>query len=104
MLSMIGEIIRDLLIFVAVMFVLFIVLLVVVSKMPDDNPLKRILTTLSYRVGAIASGMDSHRELWQPPPPCQITKQCPTRRSPYLASRSASASATSPRARSIWTI
>ena len=41
MLSMIEEIIRDLLIFVAVMFALFIVVLVVVSKMPDDNPLKR---------------------------------------------------------------
>jgi hypothetical protein len=58
MLSMIGEIIRDLLIFVAVMFALFIVLLVVVSKMPDDNPLKRILTALSYRVGAtVAAGV-----------------------------------------------
>ncbi len=55
---MIGEIIRDLLIFVAVMFALFIVLLVVVSKMPDDNPLKRILTALSYRVGAtLAAGV-----------------------------------------------
>ncbi len=58
MLSMIEEIIRDLLIFVAVMFALFIVLLVVVSKMPDDNPLKRILTALSYRVGAtLAAGV-----------------------------------------------
>jgi hypothetical protein len=38
------EIIRDLLIFVAVMFALCIVLIVVISKMPDDNPLKRILT------------------------------------------------------------
>jgi hypothetical protein len=37
------EIIRDLLIFVAVMFALCIVLIVVISKMPDDNPLKRIL-------------------------------------------------------------
>lgn len=58
MLSMIEEIIRDLLIFVAVMFALFIVLLVVVSKMPEDNPLKRILTALSYRVGAtLAAGV-----------------------------------------------
>jgi hypothetical protein len=58
MLSMIEEIIRDLLIFVAVTFALFIVLLVVVSKMPDDNPLKRILTALSYRVGAtLAAGV-----------------------------------------------
>jgi hypothetical protein len=58
MLSIIGEIIRDLLIFVAVMFALLIVLLVVVSKMPDDNPLKRILTALSYRIGAtLAAGV-----------------------------------------------
>ena len=58
MLSMIEEIIRDLLIFVAVMFALSIVLLVVVSKMPDENPLKRIMTALSYRVGAtLAAGV-----------------------------------------------
>src|SRR6476646_11617120 len=51
------EIIRDLLIFVAVMFALCIVLIVVVSKLPDDNPLKRILTALSYRLGAtLAAG------------------------------------------------
>ena len=41
MLSSIAEIIRDLLIFV-----------VVISKMPDSNPLKRLLTALSYRLGA----------------------------------------------------
>lgn len=52
------ELIRDLLIFIAVMFALCIVLLVAVSKMPDDNPLKRILNTLSHRVGAtLAAGM-----------------------------------------------
>jgi hypothetical protein len=57
-LPMIEEIIRDLLIFVAVMFALSIVLLVVVSKMPDENPLKRIMTALSYRVGAtLAAGV-----------------------------------------------
>ena len=51
------EIIRDLLIFVAVMFALCIVLIVVISKMPDDNPLKRILTALSYRLAAtLAAG------------------------------------------------
>jgi len=50
--SMIEELIRDLLIFVAVMFALSIVLLVVVSKMPDDNPMKRVMRALSYRVGA----------------------------------------------------
>jgi hypothetical protein len=51
------EIIRDLLIFIAVMFALCIVLIVVVSRLPDNNPLKRILTALSYRLGAsIAAG------------------------------------------------
>ena len=57
MLVTIMEVIRDLLIFVAVMFALCIVLIVVISKMPDDNPLKRILTALSYRLAAtLAAG------------------------------------------------
>ncbi|MGO9007448.1 MAG: hypothetical protein ACLQIQ_09645 [Beijerinckiaceae bacterium] len=51
-LSAIADIIRDLLIFVAVMSALFIALIVIVSRMPDTNPLKRVLTALSYRVGA----------------------------------------------------
>src|SRR5690349_11057564 len=46
------EIIRDLLIFIAAMFAMCIVLIVVVSSLPDHNPLKRILTALSYRMGA----------------------------------------------------
>ena len=53
--STIEDIIRDLLIFVAVMTALLIVLIVVVSKLPNDNPLKRILTALSFRVGATAA-------------------------------------------------
>jgi hypothetical protein len=53
-LSVIAEIIKDLLIFVVVMFALLIALIVTVSKMPDDNPLKRVLTALSYRIGATA--------------------------------------------------
>ena len=57
MLSSIAEIIRDLLIFVVAMTALLIVLIVVVSKMPDTNPLKRLLTALSYRLGAtVAAG------------------------------------------------
>ena len=52
MLSSIAEIIRDLLIFVMVMAALLITLVVVISKMPDSNPLKRLLTALSYRLGA----------------------------------------------------
>jgi hypothetical protein len=54
-LSVIGEIIRDLLIFVAAMIALLIGLIVVVSHLPHDNPLKRVLTALSYRVGATAA-------------------------------------------------
>jgi hypothetical protein len=53
MLSTIAEVIRDLLIFTGVIAALLIALIVVVSKMPDTNPLKRILTALSYRLGAI---------------------------------------------------
>src|SRR5215475_9179343 len=50
--------IRDLLIFIAVMFALCLVLIVVISMLPNDNPLKRILTALSYRIGAtLAAGM-----------------------------------------------
>ena len=54
-LSFIEEIIRDLLVFVGAMFVLLIALVVVVSRLPNDNPLKRILTALSYRIGATAA-------------------------------------------------
>ena len=57
MLSTIAEIIRDLLIFVGVIIALLIALVVVISKMSDTNPLKRILTALSYRLGAtLAAG------------------------------------------------
>src|SRR5580693_323555 len=57
MLSSIAEIIRDLLIFIVVMAALLITLVVVISKMPDSNPLKRLLTALSYRLGAtLAAG------------------------------------------------
>ena len=53
--SSIAEIIRDLLIFVVAMTALLIVLIVVVSKLPNENPLKRVLTALSYRVAATAA-------------------------------------------------
>ncbi len=53
----IAEIFRDLLIFVGVMTVALIALIVIISQMPADNPLKRVLTALSYRVGAtLAAG------------------------------------------------
>ncbi len=54
-LSALEGIFRDLLIFVAVMTALLIVLVVIVSLLPADNPLKRLLTALSYRVGATAA-------------------------------------------------
>ncbi len=51
----IEAIIRDLLIFVVAMTALLIALLIIVSRMPDNNPLKQILIALSYRVGATAA-------------------------------------------------
>src|ERR1700722_18184445 len=51
MLSSVAEIVRDLLIFVAVMTALLIVFVVIISKMPDTNPLKRVFSALSYRLG-----------------------------------------------------
>ena len=49
--------IRDLLIFVGVIAALLIGLVVAVSKMPNANPLKRILTALCYRLAAtLAAG------------------------------------------------
>jgi hypothetical protein len=61
MLSTIAEIIRDLLIFVGVIAALLITLVVVVARMPDTNPLKRVLTALCYRLGAtLAAGSYRH--------------------------------------------
>jgi hypothetical protein len=54
-LSQITEVIRDLLIFVGVMTALSIALLVIVARLPNDSPLKRILTALCYRMGATAA-------------------------------------------------
>jgi hypothetical protein len=57
MLSTVAEIIRDLLIFVGVLAALLVALVVVVAKLPDTNPLKRVLTALCYRLGAtLAAG------------------------------------------------
>jgi hypothetical protein len=57
MLSTIAEIVRDLLIFVGVIAALLVALVVLVSKMPSANPLKRILTALCYRLAAtLAAG------------------------------------------------
>jgi hypothetical protein len=56
-LSTFEQILRDLLIFIVAMSVVLAALLVIISRMPNDNPLKRILVALSYRVGATAAGM-----------------------------------------------
>jgi hypothetical protein len=57
MLSSIADIVRDLLIFVAVMTALLFAFVIIVSRMPDSNPLKRVFSALSYRLGAtIAAG------------------------------------------------
>src|SRR5580704_2605372 len=54
----VAEIIQDLLIFVAAMMALFVVFIIVVSMMHHDNPLKRVLTALTYRLGAtVAAGL-----------------------------------------------
>ncbi len=50
--SAVAEITKYLLVFVVVMFVLLIGLVIVISKMPDTNPLKRIFNALAFRVGA----------------------------------------------------
>jgi hypothetical protein len=48
----VGEIVRGLLIFVGAMFVLLVVLVVIVSKMPRENPLRLTLAALARRVAA----------------------------------------------------
>ena len=54
-LSAIERIVRDLLVFVVAMSAILAALLVIISRMPDDNPLKRIMVALSFRVGATAA-------------------------------------------------
>jgi hypothetical protein len=65
--------IEFLLLFALALIVLFVVLLVVVSKMPNDNPLKMLLSALSHRVGAtaglmvvdpVATGLPVIGEVW----------------------------------------
>jgi hypothetical protein len=46
------EIIRDLLIFIAVMAAILAALVVVISRLSAENPLKRVLVALCYRIGA----------------------------------------------------
>ncbi|MGC2783556.1 MAG: hypothetical protein WA397_06930 [Roseiarcus sp.] len=54
-LNAVEHIIRDLLVFIVAMAVVLAALLVIISRMPNDNTLKRILVALSCRVGATAA-------------------------------------------------
>lgn len=57
MLSTLAEVLRDIFIVLGVMAALLVVLIVIITKMRADNPLKRLLKALSYRMGAtIAAG------------------------------------------------
>ena len=50
-------ILRDLLIFTAAMAALLVVLIIAIARLPEGNPLKQLLTSLSWRVGAtLAAG------------------------------------------------
>jgi hypothetical protein len=51
-LTAVTHIFADLLIFVGVMAVLFVVLLIAALRLPADNPLKRVVTALCFRVAA----------------------------------------------------
>jgi len=51
-LSTIAEIFRDLFIVVGVLTALLVVIILVIARMRADNPLKRLLRALSYRMGA----------------------------------------------------
>ena len=55
MVSTIGEIIRDLLLFVGVVTVLLVFSLVIIAKLPAVNPLKYLFIRLAYRLGATAA-------------------------------------------------
>jgi len=54
-LSTLGVVIRDLLIFVGALTVLLVILLVVVVRMPAHYPVKKSLMALCYRIAATAA-------------------------------------------------
>ena len=57
-LNLVGQIVRDLLIFVGACFALLVVLLIVVSRMPRENPLRQLLGELCRHVAVtLAAGM-----------------------------------------------
>ena len=58
-LNAVERIIRDLLVFVVAMSVVLAALLVIISRMPNDNPLKRILVALSLSRRRDGGGRDA---------------------------------------------
>jgi hypothetical protein len=54
-LNAVERLIRDLLVFFVAMTAVLGSLLMIISRMPNDNPLKRIMVALTYRVGATAA-------------------------------------------------
>jgi hypothetical protein len=57
-LSTLAEVLRDIFIVIGVMTALLVVLIVIMARMRADNPVKRLLKALSYRMGAtIAAGV-----------------------------------------------
>jgi hypothetical protein len=58
LLSAVTQIVGDLLIFVGAMAVLLVVLLIVVSRLSAENPLKRVMVALCMRIAAtLGAGM-----------------------------------------------
>jgi len=55
-LNLIGQIVRDLLIFVGVCLALLVVLLIVVARMPRDNPLRQLLSELCRHLAVTLAG------------------------------------------------
>jgi hypothetical protein len=57
-LNLIGQIVRDLLIFVGVCLALLVTLLIVVARMPRDNPLRQLLSELCRHLAVtLAAGV-----------------------------------------------
>ena len=54
-LSILGDILRDLLLVVGAIAVVLVGLFFVIVNLSHDNPLRRLLTLLSYRLGATAA-------------------------------------------------
>ena len=57
-LSLVGQIVRDLLIFVGALFVFLVVLVIVISRLSPQNPLRQLLNELCRHVAVtLAAGL-----------------------------------------------